>query len=154
MLKKDNIPFLFNAVYSLEFFEHVHFKNSELVVSNKVDMVENKLILKEFKKINAKVVVILTARNVKESIELYNAGADYVIYPTYLNEKQIASLLEEYIIDQTKVQSKKIIDLAKFYKKAKEDFDFQTKNSLFQDIDEFIKDMTPSFNLNDFTKKK
>lgn len=137
-LQTKKIPFLFDTAYSPEFFEHIHFKTPELVISNKMDIFENKIILKEFKQRHPQVKVIVTARNIAESLQLYNAQADYVIYPTYVNEKQVTILVEDYVMDINKVLSRKVVDMIEFNKKAKEQ-EQRARKEGFLDINKFLK---------------
>ncbi|MBI3032145.1 cation:proton antiporter [Candidatus Woesearchaeota archaeon] len=137
-LQEEKIPFIFDSVYSPEFFRHHHFKNPELVISNKMDLIETKIILKELKSKHPSIKIMVTARNINESLELYNAQADYVIYPTYVNEKQVTVLVEDYIMDINKVISRKVVDLVEFNKKAKEQ-EIRAKKEGFLDVNSFLK---------------
>jgi Trk K+ transport system NAD-binding subunit len=139
MLKRDKIKYVFGTPYSPEFFEHVKFKNPELVISNKLDVTQNKMIIKELKKLYPNVIVIVTARRISDSLDLYKYNADYVIYPSYINEQHISVLLQEYTVDINKMIAKKVTDLSKFQKKKEEEI--ETTHSLFQDVDVFLKDM-------------
>lgn len=68
-------------------------------------------------------------------MELYDAGADYVIYPSYLNEQNVSVLLEDYTSDINKIITKKITDL--------------TRLKIRQ---EKLKGAETMFNINDFMK--
>jgi len=67
-------------------------------------------------------------------LELYDAGADYVIYPSYLNEQNVSVLLEDYTSDINKIISKKIEDVAKLKEKEKR---IKSAKLVF-DINEFL----------------
>ncbi|MEM4756105.1 MAG: cation:proton antiporter [Candidatus Woesearchaeota archaeon] len=138
-LKRDNIPYLFNTVHSAEFFDHVHFSKPELCISNLVDLADNKTIIKEMKQRYEKIMVIVTAKNLTESIELYNANADYVIYPTYINQQHLSVLIEDYTTNIEKIIEKKLHDQERF----KEQDAIKLKNkTFFEDIDTFLQSMT------------
>jgi Kef-type K+ transport system membrane component KefB len=139
LLEKKDIPYLFSSIYSQDFFEHTHFMSPELVVSNMNDVSGNLLIINQLKKDYPKVTMIVTAKNVKESLELYNGGADYVIYPAYLNDQQVSVLLQEYSADINKVITKKVQDIAKFRQKEQEQQELE--KGFFQDIDAFAGEM-------------
>ncbi|HLC71838.1 MAG TPA: cation:proton antiporter, partial [Candidatus Nanoarchaeia archaeon] len=85
MLKRENLPYLYNSINNPDFFEHVDLRNIELAVSSFANVEDNKMILKEVKKANPNAIVIVTAKNLKDSLELYNHLADYVLYASYLN---------------------------------------------------------------------
>jgi len=113
MLKRENIPYIFNSVNNPDFFEKVSLQNIELAVSSLANAEDNKLIIRLVKKANPNAVVIVTAKNLRDSLELYNYRADYVLYPSYINHRQVSVLLEDYTTDINKVLSKKIEDVAK-----------------------------------------
>ena len=79
--------------------------------------------------------MIVTAKSLKSSLELYDAGADYVIYPSYLNEQNVSVLLEDYTSDINKIITKKINDLTRL--KVRQ---------------ERLKGTETMFNINDFMK--
>ncbi len=112
MLKRENIPYLFNSVNNPDFFEMVNLQNIELAVSSLANADDNQTIIRQIKKANPKAVVIVTAKNLRDSLELYNNRADYVLYPSYINHRQVSVLLEDYTTDINKVLSKKIEDVA------------------------------------------
>lgn len=116
-LKNENIPFVYNSLTSPYFFEHFNFKNTELIISSLVDAEDNKFIINQVKAINPKSVIIVTAKNIRTSLDLYNAGADYVIYSSYLNEQNVTILIEDYTTDINKIITKKAIDLKKLEEK-------------------------------------
>jgi Kef-type K+ transport system membrane component KefB len=119
MLKKDNIPYNYNSIANPYFFSHLDFKKTELVVSNLIDLEENKMLIKKVKNDNTKSVMIVTAKSLRHSLELYECGADYVIYPTFINEQQVSVLLEDYSTDINKVIAKKFNDISRLKEKEK-----------------------------------
>lgn len=141
MLKKDNVPYIYHSINSPDFFEKISFCKAELVISSLIDIDDNKTILKETKASNPKSTVILTAKNLKDSLELYGSNADYVICPSYLNEQQISVILDDYSTDITKVLTKKINDMAKLKEIEKKRSETLEKNRFF-DIDTFFRKIT------------
>lgn len=137
MLKKDNIPYVYNSVSNPEFFEHFQGKEVELVVSSLMDINENKLIIEQMKNRNSNTVIIVTAKNVSDSLTLYDANADYVIYPMSLNEQQVSVLLEDYTTDISKVIHKKILEIARL-KERDEKRRATLGENKFLDIDSFM----------------
>lgn len=141
MLEKENINYVYNSVNNPEFFESIPFEKIELVVSSLLDLDDNKMIIKRLKEKNEKAVAIVNAKSLKDSLELYNNDADYVIYPTYINEQQVSVLLEDYTQDINKVLSKKIEEITKL--KDKEQKNAQNSpRSAFLDIDKFLSKIT------------
>jgi len=136
ILKNEKIPFVYGSIYNPYFLDHIDFSNVEVAVSSLVSAEDNKLIIKTIKRNNPKAIIIATAKSVSNSLELYDAGADYVIYPSYLNEQNVSVLLEDYTSDINKIISKKIEDVEKLKEK-----------------EERIKSANVVFDVNDFLKK-
>ena len=144
ILKKEGIPHVYHSISSPDFFEHIDLTKTELVVSSLIDINDNKVIIKEAKESNPKSTVIVTAKNLKESLELYNNNADYVIYPSYINEQRVSVLLEDYTTDINKVITQKINDinaLKEIDKKRSESIE----KAAFFDIEKFFR-MAPKAN--------
>ncbi|MBS3126189.1 cation:proton antiporter [Candidatus Woesearchaeota archaeon] len=117
-LKKEGIPFIYNSLANPYFLEHFDFKTVELVISSLLDNEENKLIITHVKAVSPKAVLIVTAKNIKSSLDLYDAGADYVIYPSYINEQSVNVLVEDYTLDINKIITRKVNDLNRLKEKS------------------------------------
>lgn len=133
-LEREGIPYCYNSITGPYFFNRLDFSSAELVVSSIMDFEENQMIISQVKKSNPKSVIISTAKNIKNSLELYDAGADYVIYPAYVNEQQVSVLLEEYTTDLNKVINKKIKDISKFKELEKKN----SAEDIFFDINKLL----------------
>ncbi len=137
LLKKENIPYLYHSASNPEFFNHFQCDAAELVVSSLLDLDENRSIIEHVKKMNSQAVVIATAKNIRDSLALYEANADYVIYPMSINEQHVSVLLEDYTTDINKVIGKKIMEIARL--KEREQKQKQTvEENKFLDIDNFM----------------
>ncbi|HII17502.1 TPA: hypothetical protein HA361_06320 [Candidatus Woesearchaeota archaeon] len=137
-LKKANMPFLYSSLSSPYFFEHLDLSKTEIVVSSLIDMEDNRLLIKEIKKRNPSCILIVTAKGVHQSLELYELGADYVIYPSYLNEQKVSILLEDYTNDINEILVKKIEDITNLRKKTA----VKDDPSAVFDMDEFLRRIT------------
>jgi len=135
ILKNEKIPFVYGSIYNPYFLDRIDFNNVEIAVSSLVNAEDNKLIIKTIKRNNQKAIIIATAKSVSNSLELYDAGADYVIYPSYLNEQNVSVLLEDYTSDINRIISKKIEDVAKLKEKEER---IKSANLVF-DVNEFLK---------------
>jgi len=60
------------------------------------------LLLKKVNERNKKSITIVTARQIREAFELYQAGADYVILPHFLGGNHTAVLIESAGVDKRK----------------------------------------------------
>ena len=135
ILKSEKIPFVYGTIYSQYFLERIDFSKVEIVVSSLIDSQDTQLIIKSVKRNNPKAIIIVTAKSLSNSLELYDAGADYVIYPSYINEQNVSVLLEDYTSDINKILAKKIEDVAKLKEKEKK----ISSAKLVLDINDFLK---------------
>jgi Kef-type K+ transport system membrane component KefB/Trk K+ transport system NAD-binding subunit len=113
IIKQEGFNYIYNSIADNEFFENIPFDKIELVVSSIIDVEENKRIIKVLKSKNKTAVAIVSAKSLKDSIELYEYDADYVIFTAYLNNQQVSVLLEDYTNDLNKVIEKKIKESTK-----------------------------------------
>ena len=120
-MRNEKIPFVYGSIYSPYFLDRIDFNNVEIAVSSLVNAEDNKLIIKTIKRNNPKAIIIATAKSVSNSLELYDTGADYVIYPSYLNEQNVSVLLEDYTSDINRIISKKNRGRGKIKGKGRED---------------------------------
>lgn len=144
LLKKENIPYLYNSIISPDFFSRVKFEKVDFAVSSLIDLEDNKMIIKYLKENNPQATVIVTAKSIRESITLYDHKADYVIYPFYLNEQHVSVLLEDYSLDANRLITKKIADLTKL-KEKEEKLKSLTPKDFFVDINSFISGVRKGF---------
>jgi len=114
LLRTDNIPYLYGSVTNPYFLSKFDFSMVNLVVSSLMDEDDTKSIIKYIKSDNPSSTIIVTAKNVRNSLELYETGADYVIYPSYVNEQHVSILLEDYAKDINNVLTKKLKDIDRF----------------------------------------
>ncbi len=135
LLKQEGISYLYGSVSNPYFLDHLDLHEAEIVVSSVINVDESKTIIKSVKEKSPKALTIVTAKSLKSSLELYDAGADYVIYPSYLNEQNVSVLLEDYTSDINKIITKKIHDQARLKMRQ-----------------ERLKETETMFNINDFMK--
>jgi len=88
-------PCIYGDIGDLELIERLPFAQAQFLVSTIPDPEDNMLLIGRAKGVNKKIIAIVTASHADEAIELYDAGADYVILPHYLSGKHVALVLEE-----------------------------------------------------------
>ncbi len=93
-LISKNIPCIYGDLNDPEILENLNFKHIDLVISTIPELSANLLILQEVKKKKRNIRVILTAYHIHDALDLYNAGADYVIVPHILGGEHVSLMLE------------------------------------------------------------
>ena len=94
-LKAKGIHAIYGDVSSAEFLEDLKIGKAKIVVSTIPEMDVNMLILNKIREKNKKAIVMVTSRNISDTFELYNAGANYVILPHFLGGEYTSNLIEK-----------------------------------------------------------
>jgi Kef-type K+ transport system membrane component KefB len=93
-LTREGYSCIYGDASDVDFLQQLNFKKSKLVVSTIPDFDANFDILKEIKNVNSKAIVILTARQINEALDLYDEGADFVILPHFLGGEFTSRLIQ------------------------------------------------------------
>jgi len=84
-LRRRSIPCIYGDISDVETLEHAHLENVRLVVSSITDEVlrgtHNAALLAHARQVWPQAAVILTTEHVRQALEFYEAGADYVFMP-------------------------------------------------------------------------
>jgi len=94
-LKCEGIEAIYGDVDNPEFLTDLAIHKSSVIVSTIPDKEINQLILDVLALSRAKPVIILTARQIEDALELYGAGATYVILPHFLGGEFAAQLIKK-----------------------------------------------------------
>ncbi len=99
---------LYGDIMNLEVLKLCGIKYAKLVISTVKDEERTIFLLDYVKKYNKKAKVIVTARYIKEALQYYGKGADYVIVPHILTAEKISDFLR-YIVKKRKYNNIKKI---------------------------------------------
>jgi Kef-type K+ transport system membrane component KefB len=94
-LMKEKLHCIYGDIGDIEIMSRLNFKKAEMVISTVPDFDDNVMLTMKVKSVNKKTKVIVTAEDVDDALELYHAGADYVILPHLLGGEHISILLQE-----------------------------------------------------------
>lgn len=104
----QKIPCIYGDISDLEIIERLELKGVKTIISTVSDLADNKLLISKLKHENKDAVAIVTALDVPEALELYEAGADYVILPHYIGGEHVSLLLEDFSKNIKKILKTKI----------------------------------------------
>tara|TARA_Y100000310_G_scaffold314023_1_gene363020 strand:- start:104 stop:1810 length:1707 start_codon:yes stop_codon:yes gene_type:complete len=99
-LINKKIPCIYGDFIDKEILEKINTKNAEMIISTIMGIEDNLLLIKKIKQMNPGVPTIVTADRISEALELYDAGAEYVILPQIIGAQRAFELLQ-------KIKSKK-----------------------------------------------
>ncbi len=97
MLKGQNTPCMYGDITNIEILKRINFKSAKVVVSTVARLQENLFLMDYVRNVRSEALVIVTAKNVDEALELYDAGADYVLVPSIKSGEIFSGLLEKYL---------------------------------------------------------
>ncbi len=138
-LKSTNIRCIYGDPSEFEIINKLALENSEVIISTVHDVVSNLHLIRKTREVNKKAIIISAANRIKESLELYEAGADYVVLPHLLGENQVSVVVENFSKDINTLIASKLKHIEELKKKEelrKQAQEF-SKDS-FMDIDRFI----------------
>jgi len=111
-LQRSNVPTEYGDANDPDFLEDFKVPQAELVVSTVPDLLTNLIVLSCAKRKGSDgPVVIVVAHRITNALELYEAGADYVILPHFLGGSYAASLVRKFTkeaVDLKEVRDKHI----------------------------------------------
>ncbi|MFP4118094.1 MAG: cation:proton antiporter [Candidatus Woesearchaeota archaeon] len=96
----------YGDVGDVELLNELEFTKTKMVISTVNDLEINKMLLDIVKSANPKMTFIATSTRLDDALEMYDAGAAYVIIPHFLGAKHASMLIKD--ISGTKGDFKKI----------------------------------------------
>ncbi len=99
-LIRKRIPCLYGDIINYEILKKAGIKHAKIVISSIPNEEDSLFLIEHVKKENKKALIFVTAHDVEQALELYKAGADYVILPKILTGNKVSDILN-------KVKSKK-----------------------------------------------
>lgn len=107
ILSSKKIPFIYGDANDPDLLDDLRINTAELIVSTIPDIETNLVILSSAKRDGANPVVIVAAHRISNALELYEAGADYVILPHFLGGSYAAALVRRFTNDAADLQATK-----------------------------------------------
>jgi len=102
-----------------EVLKRLHMRHAKIVISTVPSFSDNMILLHRLKEIRSKAIRVITAEQIDDALELYDAGADYVIVPHVLGGDHASVLIEEFAINPRKKNRVKTKHLKELLSKKK-----------------------------------
>jgi Kef-type K+ transport system membrane component KefB len=116
-LVSKKITCMYGDIGDVEILNRLALKDARMIISTVPDRQDNMLLIKKTKNVNKDAIVIVTSMNVDDALDLYDAGADYVILPHFLGGERVSILLEESSKDVKKLLEYKISHIKELRKR-------------------------------------
>ncbi|MFW6233681.1 MAG: cation:proton antiporter, partial [Nanoarchaeota archaeon] len=120
-LKKLNIPCLYGDSSDCDLLEELPLNKIKIGISTIPEFETNCLLIESIKRVNKDAVIIVRANHIKETMELYNRGADYVLTPHHLGGEYLSQLIKKVKINKKEYAKEKSKHI-KMLKEKKENF--------------------------------
>jgi len=99
-LSKLRIPCLYGDSDDTELLEELPLDKLQIAVSTIPDFETNILLIEEIRKVNSNAIIIVRAHQIKEAMELYQKGANYVLTPHFLGGEYVAKMISDLKMDE------------------------------------------------------
>jgi len=83
-----------------EILDRACLEKAKIIVSTIPDVKQNAAMIELIRTNNPKATVYVTAKEIEEALELYEAGANYVILPHFLGGQHTSLLIERFSGDE------------------------------------------------------
>lgn len=107
-LMQRHVPCIYGDIGDPEVMGRLKLDQVKIIISTIHGHTDNLLLLKRLKKEHSHARVIVTSFEPEDALELYDAGADYVIIPHYLGGEHVSFMLEEFTTDIDKLIMRKL----------------------------------------------
>lgn len=107
-LVSKKIPCLYGDIGDTEILNRLDLKDANMIISTVPEKEDSAMVIRKTKSVNKKAVIMVTALHVKDALELYKMGADYVIMPHFLGGERMSLFLEEMKGDFKKILNYKV----------------------------------------------
>ncbi|MEK6943750.1 MAG: cation:proton antiporter [Nanoarchaeota archaeon] len=118
MLIDEKVPCFYGDASDPEIMERLDLKNASMIISTVPDKEDNVLLIRETRKLNSKAAIFVTGSQIDDALELYDAGADYVILPHFLGGEHVSLILETFGTDVNRMVNNKLYHLEELKRRA------------------------------------
>jgi voltage-gated potassium channel Kch len=107
ILEEKGIPSIYGDATNDDLYKELLQRGVKMVISTIRDNDDDWLLIKATKNIDPQIITMVVSNHVDEALELYDAGADYVIMPDHISAHHAGLMLEEVGLNITKMMNKK-----------------------------------------------
>ncbi len=112
----NKISCVYGDLNSPEIFNKINLKDLKLVVSTVPNYKENLRLIKVSKEVSPRTKVVVTGSRISETLDLYSAGADYVITPKILAGEEVSGMINSKKQDFKKLKNEHLKRLNEIHK--------------------------------------
>jgi len=94
-LIQKKVPCIYGDFANEEVFEKINMKQAAILISTIPDLDDNLVLVKKARRQNRHLLIFIVADRISEALELYNAGADYVILPQVIGGQKVSEIMKK-----------------------------------------------------------
>ncbi len=106
-LSKLRIPCLYGDAYDSELLSELCLDELELAVSTIPDSETNMLLIDSIRFVNPNAIIIVRAHQIRDALNLYKKGANYVLTPHFLGGEYVAKMIRDLKVDKKEYKTEK-----------------------------------------------
>ncbi|MCA9485649.1 MAG: cation:proton antiporter, partial [Nanoarchaeota archaeon] len=99
-LAKSRVECRYGDAGDIELLDELPIGKAQMIISTIPDKETNLLLISKTLDKNPKATIIVVSHHIEESLELYDAGATYVVTPHFLGGTHTANLIEKHGLDR------------------------------------------------------
>jgi len=93
-LSSEGVSCIYGDISNIDFLDDLNFRKAKLIVSTIPDKETNIVLLRHIRRVNKQAIVLVTAHEINDTLELYNHGADYVMLSHFLGGDYMSKIIE------------------------------------------------------------
>jgi len=116
VLKNKKISCIYGDITSPELLDNIDIKRLKLVISTIPSYEENLYLVKKLKTLSPKLKVIATGSRISETLNLYKAGADFVVTPKIIAGQELAHIIHSSKFDLKSAKKRHLRHLSEIHR--------------------------------------
>ncbi len=104
-LKNEGANVIYADASDADVYDQLNLSKAKMVISTLKDIKDNLVMLSEINKRKSKVSIVVDAESVEDAVDLYKAGATYVIFPHFVGGLHLGDLVRKGVREKGDFES-------------------------------------------------
>lgn len=134
-LMQQKVKCIYGDIGDPEILDRVSLKDARIVISTIPEQESNLMLIYEAKKRNPRTLVFIVGDDMDQALDLYDAGADYVIIPKMVSGDRASDLIRTFIREPLKMKKMKEEHIFKLEDEKKDDLLWKYEPSVLRSLE-------------------